>query len=165
MSPAAQVQLREVAVTLAVAAAVVLVVAVPTDLIDTPWFSRDIAPTVWAWPALLAAGVLSGLLAATYVDPARQPPASGEDRRGAIAGLLTFFAVGCPVCNKLVLVALGYSGAIAWFQPVQPVLQALALGLLTWALVRRWRGRRSCPAVPMGAELAPAAPRDSKEPA
>ena len=40
---------------------------------------------------------------------------------------LAWFAVGCPVCNKLALLALGYSGAITWFTPVQPFL---ALGAL-----------------------------------
>ncbi|MHB1163995.1 MAG: hypothetical protein ACYC3K_02020 [Candidatus Nanopelagicales bacterium] len=31
-------------------------------------------------------------------------------------------AVGCPACNKPVPVALGASGAMAWFAPFQPVL-------------------------------------------
>ncbi len=64
-----------------------------------------------------------------------------------MAGLLTFFAVGCPVCNKLVLLSLGAAGAVTWFQPFQPLLQVAAIALLTWALVRRLRNRASCPAV------------------
>lgn len=59
--------------------------------------------------------------------------------------MVTFFAVGCPVCNKLVLLAVGTSGALAWFEPVQPVLSVLALGLLAWALIRRLRSEASCP--------------------
>ena len=58
---------------------------------------------------------------------------------------MTFFAVGCPVCNKLVLLALGSAGAITWFQPLQPVLQALAIGLLGYALVTRLRTAQACP--------------------
>ena len=123
-----------------------LVVAIPTDLIDTPLFSRAIPPTWWAWPSLLASSVLSGALAATYVDPgARLATDQATSRRGLAAGVLTFFAVGCPVCNKLALVALGSAGAVTWFAPFQPVLQAAALALLVWALVVRLRTRDRCP--------------------
>jgi hypothetical protein len=135
---------------LAASVLAVLVVAVPTDLVDTPLFGREVPPTWWSWPALLASAVLAGLLAATYV---REPGADGEesDRRsrvwGGAGGLLTFFAVGCPVCNKLVLLALGTGGALTYFEPVQPLLSVLALALLAWALVRRLANQPAC-AVP-----------------
>ncbi len=131
-------------VTALVAAGVFgVLVAVPTDLVDTPLFSRQIAPTWWSWPALVIAAVLGGLLVATYVDAA--PPAETRSRTsGWLGGTLTFLAVGCPVCNKLVLLALGTSGALAWFAPLQPMLQVLALGLLAWALRTRLRGEPTC---------------------
>lgn len=137
-------------VVAAVTAAVyALVVAVPTAMIDTPLFGREIPPTWWAWPALVASSVLAGLLTATYV--ATPAPAEGEadapSRAGMAGGMLTFFAVGCPVCNKLVLLALGTSGALNWFEPVQPVLQVAAIGALAWALRVRLRGEATC-AVP-----------------
>lgn len=131
----------------------VVVVAVPTDLIDTPLFSREVPPTWWSWPALLASAALAGLLVATYVrEPGAPDPAPTEEERrsrwsGTAGGLLTFFAVGCPVCNKLVLLALGASGAMTYFEPVQPVLSLLAVALIAWALVRRLRGQLAC-AVP-----------------
>lgn len=131
----------------------VVVVAVPTDLIDTPVFSREVPPTWWAWPALVASAVLAGLLVATYVRAPDSPdpaPAAAERRSrlwGGAGGFLTFFAVGCPVCNKLVLLALGAGGAMTYFEPVQPVLSVLALAVLAWALSRRLRGESAC-AVP-----------------
>ena len=134
----------------------VLVVAVPTDLIDTPLFGREVPPTWWAWPALLVSAVLGGLLAASYVrEPEDGSPSEDrEDRRtrtwGGAGGVLTFFAVGCPVCNKLVLLALGASGALTWFAPVQPALSLLAIGLLGWALRRRLLGQLACPAPGIG---------------
>ena len=73
-------------------------------------------------------------------------------RRGLAAGVLTFFAVGCPVCNKIALLALGYSGAITWFAPVQPYLALAALALTGVALLWRLRGPVACPGA------APAAP-------
>jgi hypothetical protein len=142
---------------LAAAALTVVVVAVPTDLIDTPVFGREVPPTWWSWPALLASAALAGLLAATYVQepapdgmPRRGSGAEGDesDRRsrvwGGAGGLLTFFAVGCPVCNKLVLLALGTSGALTYFEPVQPLLSVLALALLAWALARRVKNQSAC---------------------
>ena len=59
-------------------------------------------------------------------------------------GLLSAFAVGCPVCNKLVVLALGVNGALSWFAPVQPVLAVVSLGLLGYALKVRVRTLRTC---------------------
>lgn len=135
--------------------ATTVAVAVPTDLIDTPVFSREVPPTWWSWPALLVSAVLTGLLVATYVR--EHPEAdhsngltdvgadSSGQRWGGVGGVLTFFAVGCPVCNKLVLLALGTSGALTWFEPVQPVLSVAAVLVLGWALHRRLGGQLSCP--------------------
>lgn len=118
-------------------------IALPTAMIANPVFGRAVPVTAWAWPALLVAAALSGLLLATYVrhpDPAGQLAA----RTGVAGAALTFFAVGCPVCNKLVLVLLGTSGAMQWFAPVQPVLAVGAIGLLAWALRARLRGEAAC---------------------
>jgi len=134
-----------------------LVVAIPTDLIDTPVFGREIPPTWWSWPALVISSVLAGVLVATYVAPADGGQDVRAQRRGMAGGLLTFFAVGCPVCNKLVLIALGSAGAITWFEPVQPFLQLAAIGVLLWALRLRLRGELAC-AVPTSAALRPSVP-------
>jgi hypothetical protein len=126
------------------AVAFVLAVGIPTDLVPNPVFGREIPPTWWSWPALLVSAVLTGLVVATYVDsPA--PDERRVRRGGWVGSALTFFAVGCPVCNKLVLVLLGTSGALTWFEPVQPLLQVLATGLIAWALVTRLRGEAACP--------------------
>lgn len=135
-------------VALVSSAAYFLVVAIPTDLVDTAMFSREIPPTWWSWPTLVLSSSLAGLLTATYVaaDPSSSDPGRPERAaRGGIAGgLLTFFAVGCPVCNKLVLLALGYAGATTWFAPFQPVLQVVGIGLLGWALRERLRASVVC---------------------
>jgi len=132
-------------VAAATSIAFTVLVAIPTDLIDTPLFSREIPPTWWSWPALLVSSVLSGLLTATYVAPLDGGGDTTIRSGGFAGGLLTFFAVGCPVCNKVALLALGSAGAVTWFQPVQPVLQVLAVGLLGWALHRRLATERACP--------------------
>ena len=47
----------------ALGAAVVtgLVIGVPTALIPTPVFGREVPPTAWSWPVLVVSSVLSGL--------------------------------------------------------------------------------------------------------
>ncbi len=131
-------------------AAFVLLIGIPTDLVDTPAFARAVPPTWWAWPSLVASSALAGLLTASYVAHPEPTPADRRASRGGWAGTaLTFFAVGCPVCNKLALLALGTAGAMTWFAPVQPLLQMAAVVLLAWALRQRVRGELSCPSTPV----------------
>ena len=104
---------------------------------------------------LVVTAVLGGLLVATYVRLPDTQRVSGpvhddEDeldtpgKAGGLGGLLTFFAVGCPTCNKLAVVALGSTGALDWFAPAQPMLAVLSLVLLGWALRARLRGASVC---------------------
>lgn len=134
-----------------------------TVLIPNSFFVREIPPVWWNYPVWILTSVFSGLLFATYVrdggpesggTPGSEAPATGgpdgaEDRRtsrvGIVGAFLAWFAVGCPVCNKFALLALGYSGALTWFAPVQPVLAVIALVLTAVALVVRLRGRVACP--------------------
>lgn len=124
--------------------ATVLVIGVSTAMIPNPVFGRSIETTDWAWPVLVVTAVLAGLLGATYVRGAE--PTRSTSRSAAVGGLLSYFAVGCPVCNKIALLALGYTGALQWFAPVQPYLGAAGLVLLGYALHRRLLGEVACPA-------------------
>ncbi len=139
------------AAAIAAALITVLVIGIPTDLVANPVFGRAVDPTWWSWPVLLATAVLSGLLTATYV----KAPSTGRDRHpdqrsraGLAGGFLAYLAVGCPVCNKVALLALGYTGALQWFAPLQPFLALVAVALLGYALRRRLEGERSCPVGP-----------------
>jgi len=136
-------------------ASVALAVGLPTDVIPNPVFGRPIPVTWWSYPVLAVTAALGGLLLATYVrgegggplefEETLDPHAERQAKTGGMAGLLSFFAVGCPICNKVVVIALGTSGALSWFAPVQPYLGVIALGLLTWALRARLRGEVACP--------------------
>jgi len=137
--------LRRWLVAAGTAALTYLVVAIPTDLIDTPVFSREIPPTWWAQPALIITAILAGLLTATYVSRPEGEGRKSTVRLGGAGAMISFFAVGCPVCNKIVLIALGTSGALQFFEPVQPYLAAASIGLLVWALTRRLTSEDACP--------------------
>lgn len=123
-----------------------LVLGLPTALVPNPVFARQIAAPAWSYPALAVTAILTGLLLATYVrDDAREEVAAEDAKRFTVGGLLAFFAIGCPTCNKLVLLALGTSGAITWFEPVQPYLAVAGIAVLGFALHRRIRNEVSCP--------------------
>ena len=53
--------------------------------------------------------------------------------------------MGCPVCNKLALLALGYTGALTWFAPAQPWLAVAGIAFLGYALRSRLMGEVTCP--------------------
>lgn len=139
-----------------------LLIGIPTVIIPNPVFGRDIPVLAWNYPVWILTSVLAGMLAATYVRPHRTDAtgqaaknsesdgSTGDDgtkqgRFGIAGTVLAWFAVGCPVCNKLALLALGYSGAITWFAPIQPFLAVGALLLTGGALFFRLRGQVYCP--------------------
>ncbi|PVU84329.1 hypothetical protein DDP54_00280 (plasmid) [Cellulomonas sp. WB94] len=129
-----------------------LLIGIPTVLIPNPVFGRQVPVQGWNYPVWIASSILGGMLAATYVRQSRHElDATAADdvvdapsRFGMVGGVLAWFAVGCPVCNKLALLALGYSGAITWFAPVQPYLAAAALVMTAGALLVRLRGQILC---------------------
>ncbi len=66
--------------------------------------------------------------------------------RTLIGGIFSYFSVGCPVCNKIVLLLLGTSGAMTIFNPLRPFLGAAAVILLAVTLYLRVRVlRKGCP--------------------
>lgn len=137
---------RQWAVAAGGAVATALVMGIPTDVIPNPVFGRPVPVTWWSVPALVVASILAGLLLATYVrEPADTPERLDRPgRMGGVGGVLTYFAVGCPVCNKLVVVALGTTGAMEVFAPLQHVLAVASVVLLALALRGRLRGAVSC---------------------
>lgn len=129
------------------AVAVGLLLGVATVLIPNPVFGREIAPVWWNYPVLVVTAALSGMLTATYVRPERGAPAGPDEKLsawGTIGAIGSWFAIGCPVCNKIALLALGYTGALTWFGPFQPWLAAISLVLLTIGLVFRLSGTVAC---------------------
>jgi hypothetical protein len=139
--------LRRWLVAALVAAAVALATGIPTDVVPNPLYRRMTPVVWWNYPIWAASAVLVGLIAATYVRAPR-----GVTRRtggGTFGGgLLSFLAVGCPICNKLVVAALGVSGALAYFGPVQPFVGVAALVLLAMTLAVRLRSALACPVEP-----------------
>ena len=113
---------------------------IPTAVIATPWFIRMTPVRLQDYVFLALAVGLSALLAASYALP-------GQERgktHGLLGGVLASFAIACPVCNKIVVALLGVSGALAYFEPVQPLLGAAGIALLAVGVLVRLGSAGQC---------------------
>lgn len=124
-----------------------LLFGVASAILPNPIFGRQIPPEPFAIAVWLTSAPLMGLVAATYTVPA-PPPAVATLARprdgslfGSVAGIGTFLAIGCPVCNKVALLLLGTSGAMTLYAPIQPIIGGASLALLAGTLVWRLRLR------------------------
>jgi len=131
-------------VAIGVAFLTYLFIALPTAVIENPIFGREIGVTSWSVTVIVVSSILTGLLTATYVKNEFSDENPRQLKIGGAGALLSFFAVGCPVCNKIVLIALGYSGAIQYFAPIQPYLALIGIALLMYSLRMRLNNEYSC---------------------
>lgn len=119
-----------------------VLIGIPTAIIHNPFFSRQTPVRTQDYLVWMATGVLMGLIAGTYALT-RETRSSGKVASG---GVLSFLAVGCPICNKLAVLLLGTSGALSYFAPAQLYIGIASLALLGWALRLRLQAikRTSC---------------------
>lgn len=124
----------------AAAIATTFLIGIPTVLIPNPIFDRMVPVHPRDYLFLSITVILTGILAASYALPAS---CSLQDGKLAAGSFLSFLAVGCPVCNKIVVLALGASGAISYFEPLQPLLAVASMALLGYAIWIRMRSART----------------------
>jgi len=123
-----------------------VVIAIPSDLINTSLFGRPVDPRGIDYVILAVTAALIGTILA--IRPEQLTVRDEQDQTRTIwGGFVSFLAVGCPVCNQAVVALVGTSGALSWWAPVQPVVGLLAIGLLVHTLRRRLNTYRlaACP--------------------
>ena len=124
-----------------------LAIGVPTGIVETSFYTRMTPVTWWDYPVWALSAAMIGLIAATYVRLPSGVASAVPDRAKQTvgAGVLSVFAVGCPICNKLVVSLIGISGALKYFEPIQPLLGVAALAALAAGLAVRLRAAAVCP--------------------
>ena len=122
--------------------AVLLLVGIPSGVIANPFFVRPLEARPTDFVFLGAITVLAMALGATYGVPRTCPP---QDSKALGSSLLLFIGIGCPVCNKVVIALAGTSGALTFFEPIQPLFSAAAIILMGVALAVRVRDLRRAP--------------------
>lgn len=152
---------RRVIVAVVAAGFLALAVGIPTGIVPTPVYTRMAPVLWWNYPVWGLTALLGGLLTATYVRrPQDRAPRSGAGVASG-GGLLAAFAVGCPICNKLVVGLLGVSGALTIWAPLQPLVGAVSVLGLAVAFWRRVHGEFACPVptrAPSGTKWDPECP-------
>jgi hypothetical protein len=123
-------------------------ISIPTRLVPNGWFRRMTPTRPQDYVFLAVASVLGGLVVGL-----RRRTGGAHDRAAAAGGVGTFLAVGCPVCNQLVVALVGVAGATSVFAPIQPLIGIASIGLLGWALRATLRGLSRC-AVPADGRIA-----------
>ena len=135
---------RRIVVAVGATTVFALAVGIPTGIVPTSLFTRMTPVLWWNYPIWAATSVLGGLVVATYIRrPQDSIPRSGAGAASG-GGLVAAFAVGCPVCNKLVVALIGVSGALTWWAPLQPILGIASVVGLAWALWRRVKNEYAC---------------------
>jgi len=86
--------------------------------------------------------VLIGLIVGSYFAGGSK---AGEEK--VLSGsVLSVLAVGCPICNKPVVLLLGTSGALTFFAPLQLYIGIVSILLLGWTLLLRVKAlAEACP--------------------
>lgn len=140
----------------AVVAAVLI--GVPAGLIDTRFFGRPVETRPIDYIILAITVSLIGLILGIRPEVTDEDCAvevDAQERTTVWGGFASFLAVGCPVCNQAVVGLVGTSGALGWWAPVQPVVGAVAIGLLVFTLRKRLQtyDLAACPIPSAGAAV------------
>src|SRR3990170_7827072 len=118
------------------AAAIGLAAIGLTRAIFENWFFVRMTPVrAQDYVTWVLSSALIGLIVGSYFV------ASSTTGDGKIfsGGLLSVLAVGCPTCNKLVVLLLGTTGALTLFAPLQLYIGIASVLLLGWTLLLRAR--------------------------
>lgn len=126
--------------------------SVPSAVVPNPFFTRMTPTEPFNVLVLVLSAPLAGLLLATYIaksgSVARDIHADAGSGRATLGSVAAYLAIGCPLCNKIVVAALGASGAVNVFGPAQPYIGAASVALLAatlaWRLRMRARGCSRC---------------------
>lgn len=120
-------------ITTLAAAIGLLVVGLPTAIYENPFFVRMTPVRAQDYVIWVVSSVFIGWIVGSYF--------AGESKTGEgkilSGGVLSVLAVGCPICNKPVVMLLGTSGALTFFAPIQLYIGVASVFLLGWTLFLR----------------------------
>ena len=113
------------------AVAILLILGIPTALIPNPVFHRMTPSNALDYFFLLTTSLLAG---AYLAIPAKTCPHDVKAAGGGVLGLLAF---ACPICDKLLVLLLGATFLMAYFDPIRPLLGVISIVLLLYAIDKK----------------------------
>jgi hypothetical protein len=121
------------AVTALATAIGLAIIGLGTAIYENPIFTRMTPVRTQDYVIWILSSVLMGLIVGSYFVTS----STSDDGKILSGGLLSVLAVGCPTCNKLVVILLGTTGALTFFAPLQLYIGVASVLLLGWTLVLR----------------------------
>jgi len=121
------------AVTTLTAAIGMAVIGLATAIYENPFFIRMTPVRAQDYVIWILSSVLMGLIVGSYFVAS----STSGDGKILSGGLLSVLAVGCPTCNKLVVLLVGTTGALTFFAPLQLYIGIASVLLLGWTLFLR----------------------------
>ena len=112
-----------------------LFLGIPTALLSTPLipYIRMIPATPLDYVFLFT----TALLAAVYMILPENKICK-PDKTAFGGGFLGFLAFGCPICNKLFVLLLGFDFMYNIVNPIRPFLGLLSVAVLIYAIDKKW---------------------------
>lgn len=109
-----------------------VVIGTVSALWQNPFFVRMTPVGIWELPAAAVMAALGGAYAAIAVPACRT---------GGAGGILGFVGIACPTCNKILMLIFGGPALLTYFDPIRPLVAAIGIAVLAWALARAARRR------------------------
>ncbi|MCI0562185.1 MAG: hypothetical protein MN733_27180 [Nitrososphaera sp.] len=123
--------------TVAYSIGLLLLFGIPTALLSNPIipYIRPIMATPFDYIFLFTTSLLGGVYMAI---PSRS---CAKDRTASGGALLGFLAFGCPTCNYLLVLLLGYTLLLDVFDPLRPAIGLVSMVFLLYAINKKAEGK------------------------
>lgn len=121
------------AFTISAAAIGLAVVGLTTAIFENWFFVRMTPVRTQDYVIWILSSAFIGLIVGSYVVAS----STSGDGKTLSGGLLSVIAVGCPTCNKLVVLLLGTTGALTIFAPLQLYIGVASVLILGWTVLLR----------------------------
>lgn len=125
--------MRPVLVFLALWIGLIVLFGTPTALIPNPIirYARMVPATLLDYAFLV---IISGLLA-FYLSFSNQPKTNLPVGVASVVGFISF---ACPICNYLLVAALGFPFILSTIEPLRPFLGIASIGLFLLLFYFQW---------------------------
>ncbi len=115
--------------------------SIPTAVLSNPYFTRMTPVSVFDWAVLIVTSILLGAYVGMHYYKkssinAQNTKATCSAAGGAFLGPLSY---GCAICNKILVLLLGFVGVTTYFVPLQPYLGVLSIGFLLYGIFVLWK--------------------------
>ena len=110
-----------------------IIMGIPTALVPNPFaqYARMISATFLDYFFLVATSVLLAILISLKICYKSKKQIGVKELAGGAAG---FIAFSCPLCNVLLITALGSTVVSSFIEPLRPILGVISIIILSYLI-------------------------------